>query len=249
MSTLTGLPAPDSMRPPTLTGTAAVVTGGGTGIGAALAGALADHGATVWLVGRREEPLRATAAAIGAAARVYVGDITDPDSMAGLADAVAGEFDALHTLVNNASILGPRRLLEEVTPDEFARVLHINGYGTFVATRALLPLLKVASPEANVVTLSSSVGRQGRATWGPYAASKFVQECLSQTWAEELAEHGVRCNALNPGGTRTAMRAEAKPEEDPLTLPTPDSIVPSLLYLLSPDARGITGRSLDSRDF
>jgi len=248
MSTLTGLPSPSSMRPPSLAGTASVVTGGGTGIGAALAGALADHGATVWLVGRREGPLRETAAAIGDAARVYAGDITDPAAMAGLADAVAGEFDALHTLVNNASILGPRAELEQVSLAEFEQVLRINGVGTFVATKALLPLLKAAGG-ANVVTLSSSVGRAGRATWGPYAASKFVQECLSQVWAEELAEHGVRCNAINPGGTRTAMRAEAKPDEDPMTLPTPETIVPSLLYLLSPDAAEITGCSIDARDF
>ncbi|HCP44505.1 MAG TPA: YciK family oxidoreductase, partial [Deltaproteobacteria bacterium] len=91
----------------------------------------------------------------------------------------------------------------------------------------------------------------GRAQWGAYAASKFAVEGLTQVWADELRTSGVSVHALNPGATRTAMRAEAKPEEDPSTLPTPTDIVPSLLYLLSPEASGPsrTGQSIDARDF
>ena len=237
---------------PKLEQTAAVVTGGGTGIGAAIADALAACGATVYLVGRRLEPLQAKAKAFGDRGRVFQADITDVAALDKLAQAIRADgFDAVHTLVNNASILGPRATLHDVPTAEFEEVMRINGVGTYAVTKALLPLLVAAQPEANVVNLSSSVGRAGRASWGPYSASKFVVESLTQTWAQELREDRVRVNALNPGGTRTAMRAEAMPSEDPATLPAPESIVPSVLFFLSPQARdgGITGRSLNSRDF
>ena len=123
--------------------------------------------------------------------------------------------------------------------------------GTCAVTKALLPLLVAARPEANIVNLTSSVGRAGRAHWGPYSASKFVVESLTQTWAQELAQDGIRVNALNPGETRTAMRAEAMPDEDPLSLPAPAQVVPSVLFLLSPQSRDakITGRSFNSAEF
>jgi NAD(P)-dependent dehydrogenase (short-subunit alcohol dehydrogenase family) len=238
--------------PPDLTDTVAVVTGGGTGIGAAVARALGGRGATVYVVGRRLDPLRAVASALGARGRVFAGDIADEEAMDRLAAAVRADgFPAVHTLVNNASILGPRTTLHDTPVADWEETLRINGTGTFVVTRALLPLLAAARPEANVVNLTSSVGRAGRAQWGPYSASKFVVESLTQTWAQELAADSIRVNALNPGGTRTAMRAEAMPDEDPATLPAPEEVVPSVLFLLSPQAKaaGITGRSLNSRDF
>ncbi|MCO4769303.1 MAG: SDR family NAD(P)-dependent oxidoreductase [Deltaproteobacteria bacterium] len=238
--------------PPNLTDTVAVVTGSGSGIGAACATALADCGAVVFLVGRRPAPLRAVARRIGGEARVFPADIADPAAMEHLAHAIRADgYSSLHTLVNNAAILGPHTSLHGISTAEYAEVMRINSTGTFAVTKALLPLLAAASPEANVVNLTSSVGRHGRATWGPYSASKFAVESLTQTWAEELAADGIRVNALNPGGTRTAMRAEAMPSEDPASVPAPDEIVPSLLFFLSPQAREarITGRSLNSRDF
>jgi len=238
--------------PPDLGGTAAVVTGGGSGIGAACARALASYGATVYLVGRRLSLLKTVAGQLGSRGRVFPADITDIGAMKRLAEAIRADgYSQLHTLINNASILGPRTTLHETTPEEFNHVLAVNGSGTFAVTKALLPLLSAATPEANIVNLTSSVGRAGRAHWGPYSASKFVVESLTQTWAQELARDGIRVNALNPGGTRTAMRAEAMPDEDPLTLPSAEQVVPSVLFFLSPQSRDaeITGRSLNAADF
>jgi NAD(P)-dependent dehydrogenase (short-subunit alcohol dehydrogenase family) len=99
-----------------------------------------------------------------------------------------------------------------------------------------------------VVFISSSVGRRGRAEWGGYAVSKFGVEGLTQAWADELKGENVRVNAVNPGGTRTQMRAAGYPQEDPLTLPTPEEIAPVFIWLARADTQ-ITGESLDARDW
>jgi NAD(P)-dependent dehydrogenase (short-subunit alcohol dehydrogenase family) len=93
------------------------------------------------------------------------------------------------------------------------------------------------------------VGRTGKARWGAYAVSKFGVEGFTQVLADELKGDGIRVNAVNPAGTRTAMRAAAYPEEDPLSLPTPDEITGVFVYLASDDSRDVTGKSLDARDW
>lgn len=240
-----------SFTDPVLAGRIAVVTGAGSGIGRAFAVALARRGMDVWLVGRREEPLRDTAREFVAGGHLFRGDVTDPADVEALAAAVRRDCGRLHLLVNNAGILGPVARLDDYPPDDFARVMDSNVNGVFRMTHALLPLLRVGAPGAQIVNISSTVGRQGRANWGGYAASKFAVEGLTQVWADELRGSGIAVNALNPGGTRTAMRAEAKPDEDPRTLPVPEDVVPALLWLLSPEARtmGLSGVSIDARDY
>lgn len=226
----------------------AVVTGGGTGIGEAFAGELARRGHEVWLVGRRAAPLAAAAAAIqaaGGAARAWPGDVVDRAAMDRLARELRGG-PPLRVLVNNAAILGPVATLAETHPDAFSPVLRVNVEGVFHCTQALLPLLLAAGPGAQVINLSSGVGRQGRAGWGAYAASKFAVEGLTQVWADELGPRGLRVNAFNPGGTRTSMRAAAKPKEDPRTLPTPQDLLPALRALLDGT---LNGASIDARDW
>jgi NAD(P)-dependent dehydrogenase (short-subunit alcohol dehydrogenase family) len=93
------------------------------------------------------------------------------------------------------------------------------------------------------------VGREGKAAWGPYAASKFGLEGFTQVLADELRPAGVRVNTVNPGATRTAMRAAAYPQEDPLSLPTPEEIAEVFLYLASDESKDVSGRALDARDF
>jgi NAD(P)-dependent dehydrogenase (short-subunit alcohol dehydrogenase family) len=101
----------------------------------------------------------------------------------------------------------------------------------------------------SIINVSSGVGRIGRACWGAYAASKFGVEGLTQVLADELREFGIRANSVNPGPTRTEMRALAYPEEDPLTLPTPDHVAPVFVYLASDDSAAVTGQSFDARDW
>ena len=113
-------------------------------------------------------------------------------------------------------------------------------------TRALLPLLHEAK-DASVIFTSSGVGRRGRAFWGAYAVSKFATEGLMETLADEVAQTGrVRVNALNPGATRTAMRAAAYPAEDPATLPTPERHMALYLYLMGPDSKVHNGQRFDA---
>ncbi len=230
---------------PELSGRTAVITGGGTGLGRAFAKALSARGAQVIITGRRRAPLDEVAAETGAT--VVCGDVTDPAHVAELARA-AGKVDIL---VNNAAILGPVAALGDYPAEAFEQVMRINVDGVFRVTQALLPALQRSAPGSVIVNLSSGVGRTGRATWGAYAASKFAIEGLTQVWADEQRGEGLAVNALNPGGTRTAMRASAKPDEDPMTLPTPEDVVPALLYLLSEEARsmGLSGVSIDARDF
>jgi NAD(P)-dependent dehydrogenase (short-subunit alcohol dehydrogenase family) len=101
----------------------------------------------------------------------------------------------------------------------------------------------------SIINVSSGVGRIGKPRWGAYAASKFALEGLTQLLAAELQPFHIRVNAVNPGGTRTGMRAAAYPEEDPLTLPTPEQITPVFVYLASDESRDVTGQSLEARDF
>ena len=234
---------------PDLSNQVAVVTGAGAGIGRAVARALDARGARVWLVGRTEAKLQETASTMERST-VYVADVADQGAMEAFAARVAAEADGVQVLVNNAAILGPVARLAEYPREAHDDVMRINVGGTFGPTQALLGLLKAGKP-ATVINLSSGVGRTGRASWGAYAASKFAVEGLTQVWADELRGEGVAVSAVNPGGTRTAMRAAAKPDEDPQVLPTPQDVVPAFLWLLSPEARamGVSGVSIDARDF
>jgi NAD(P)-dependent dehydrogenase (short-subunit alcohol dehydrogenase family) len=236
---------------PELAGRVAVVTGGGTGIGRAFAVALAQRGMEVWIVGRRIAPLHDALEALGGGGHARACDVTKAEDVAALAAEVGAEAGRLHLLINNAAILGPVATLEHTPADAFAEVMDVNVDGVFRVTQALLPLLRLGAPGAQIVNLSSGVGRQGRARWGGYAASKFAVEGLTQVWADELQGTGIAVNAINPGGTRTSMRAAAVPDEDPGTLPSPDDVVPSLLWLLSPEAAamGVSGVSIDARDW
>ena len=156
-------------------------------------------------------------------------------------------FGRLDGLLHNASIIGPRTPLDVLPDDEFIQVMQINVNATFMLTRALLPLLKQAE-DGSVVFTSSSVGRKGRAHWGAYGVSKFATEGLMQTLADELeGVSAARSNSINPGGTRTAMRAQAYPAEDPGRNPLPEQIMPVYLYLMGPDSAGINGQAFDAQ--
>ena len=112
----------------------------------------------------------------------------------------------------------------------------------------MIPLLR-KSGDASVIFTSSSVGRKARAYWGAYAVSKFAVEGLSQLLSDELDDerHNVRVNSLNPGATRTSMRARAYPAENPRKNPAPEDLMPAYLYLMGRDSQGVNGQKLDAQ--
>ena len=205
-----------------------LVTGAGDGIGRSAARTFAVYGAHVILLGRTREKLEGVFDWIEASTDtrpVIVPcdlEALDDQSANALVEAIDGEFGRLDGLLHNASLLGPRVPVAHYATGEWQRVMQVNAHAPFLLTRALLGLLN-AGGDASVVFTSSSVGRKGRAYWGAYAVSKFALEGLCQVLADEHEEAGrVRFNSLNPGATRTRMRAMAYPGENPSEVATPE---------------------------
>jgi NAD(P)-dependent dehydrogenase (short-subunit alcohol dehydrogenase family) len=242
-----------STRPDLLKGRTILVTGAGRGIGAAAAKTYAAHGATVLLLGKTEANLSAVYDEIEAAGHPQ--PVVIPFNLETalahqydeLAVMIENEFGHIDGLLHNAAIVGPRTPLQQLSGDNFMRVMHVNVNAMFMLTATLLPLLKLA-PDASVIFTSSSVGRKGRAYWGAYGVSKFATEGLMQTMADEVADiTNVRANSINPGATRTDMRAHAYPGENPHNNPLPDEIMPVYLYLMGPDSQGVNGQAFDAQ--
>lgn len=229
-----------------------LVTGAGDGIGREAALTYARYGARPILVGRTVSKLQAVQAQIqqetGTLAPYFACDLltVTPAQCGELADALARQVTHLDGVLHNAGLLGDIAPISAQQPDTWHQVMQVNVNATFMLTQALLPLLlKAASP--SLVFTSSSVGRTGRADWGAYAVSKFATEGLMQVLADEYRHQHLRVNCINPGGTRTAMRASAFPEEDPNRLKTPADIMPLYLYLMGDDSRRKTGMSFDAQ--
>ncbi|HZJ92837.1 MAG TPA: YciK family oxidoreductase [Thiopseudomonas sp.] len=229
-----------------------LVTGAGRGIGAEAARSYAALGATVLLLGKTEKRLNAVYDEIVAAGHpepvVIPLDLekANPEAYTELAAMIETEFTHLDGLLHNASILGPRTPLEQLAGENFAKVMQINVNAMFMLNSAMVPLLRL-SKDASVIFTSSSVGRKGRAYWGAYAVSKFATEGLMQVMADEMDDTPIRANSINPGATRTDMRAHAYPGENPLNNPTPAEIMPLYLYLMGPDSTGVTGQAFNAQ--
>ncbi|MEL0635926.1 YciK family oxidoreductase [Marinomonas sp. TI.3.20] len=230
-----------------------LVTGAGDGIGKTAALTYAQHGATVVLLGRTTKKLETVYDIIEAkgypqAAIVPLNlDGANEHDFVELATTLENEFGHLDGILHNASLLGERTPLETYDAETFDQVMKVNVFSQFMMNQALIPLLKVAT-SASIVFTTSSVGRKARAYWGAYSISKFATEGMMQLLADELENtSNIRCNAINPGATRTAMRASAYPAENPDTLPTPEDIMPVYLYLMGADSQGINGKSLDAQ--
>jgi NAD(P)-dependent dehydrogenase (short-subunit alcohol dehydrogenase family) len=230
-----------------------LITGAGRGIGAAAALAYAAHGATVLLLGKTEANLVQVYDQIEAAGYPQPAVIPFnletalPHQYDELAATIEREFGRLDGLLHNASIIGPRTPLEQLSGEHFMQVMQVNVNATFMLTSTMLPLLKL-SKDGSVVFTSSSVGRKGRAYWGAYGVSKFATEGLMQTLADELdGVAPVRANSINPGATRTDMRAQAYPAEEPTKNPLPEQIMPVYLYLMGPDSSGVSGQAFNAQ--
>jgi NAD(P)-dependent dehydrogenase (short-subunit alcohol dehydrogenase family) len=230
-----------------------IVTGAGAGIGRAAALAYAALGDTVVLAGRTLEKLEQVYDEIEAAGHpqpaivpLNLESATEHEYQE-LANTLEQEFGHLDGLLHNASLLGLRTPIESYDPVVWNQVMQVNVNASFMLTQALIPLLN-ASQDASIVFTTSSVGRTGKAYWGAYGVSKFATEGLAQILAQELENtSNTRVNCINPGATRTQMRASAYPAENPGTNPTPEQIMPLYLYLMGPDSKTINGQSLDAQ--
>ena len=230
-----------------------LITGASDGIGHVLALHAAKLGAQVILHGRNVAKLEKVydeIEAIDGAARpsIAVMDLAtaNSDAYQSLAEKLDKEFGRLDGLVLNASVLGDRFSIEQYDAATWQKVMHVNVTSAFALTQVCLPMLH-RSDDASIIYTSSGVGRTGRAFWGAYAVSKFATEGLSQVLADEHQGGTLRVNCINPGATRTNMRLEAFPAEDRNVLKTPEDILPTYIYLLGPDSKGVTGQSLDAQ--
>ncbi len=234
-----------------LRGRVVLVTGAGDGIGRTVALAYAEHGADVVLLGRTEAKLEAVFDLIEANTEtrpvVVPADLehASEDAATILHHALQREYGRLDGILHNAGLLGPRTPIASYPVADWLEVMHVNVNAAFIVTRAMLPLLE-ESDDASIIFTSSGVGRRGRADWGAYAVSKFALEGLTDVLADETSGRRIRVNSLNPGGTRTAMRAAAFPDEDPETLPSPADHMGLYLYLMGPDSSGVTGQRFEA---
>ncbi len=219
-----------------LKGRIALITGASRGIGRAAALGLANAGAHVVMlartVGALEEVDDEIRAAGGSATLVQL-DLKQTDKLDALGPSLLQRWGKLDILVANAGILGPLSPLGHVTSDSWNEVIAINLTANWHIIRSVDPLIR-RSDAGRAVFVSSGAALARNAYWGPYATSKAGLEALARTWALELADTPAKVNVINPGPIRTGMRAKAFPGEDPMSLATPDDIVPLFIELVSP---------------
>ena len=220
-------------------GRLALVTGASRGIGAATAEALGKAGAHVILTARTTAGLESVEEAIhaaGGSATIAPVDLTDRDSIDKLAAAVAERWSSLDIMILNGAMLGSLSPVEHLDAKELVKIFATNVFASQALIAAFDPMLR-RSDQARVVGITSSVASEPRAFWGAYGASKAAFENLLATYADETAHAGkLRVHLIDPGATRTRMRQNAFPGEEPSTLKTPDVVAAAIVDLLLSDA-------------
>lgn len=231
-----------------LLGKTILVTGAGDGIGRVAALTYASFGATVLLLGRTSSKLEYVYDEIeslgGAQPAMLPMNLESATfaEMQQLEQMIHKEVGALDGLLHNAGILGSLTPLEMYDVNTFAEVMKVNLTATFMLTQAMLPRLKDA-PNGSIVFTSSAVGTNPRAFWGAYALSKQAVEGMSDIFTQETKNTtNLRFNCINPGATRTNMRAHAYPGENPLSLKTPEDIMAGYVCLMSDDSINVRGQ-------
>lgn len=216
----------------------ALVTGASRGIGAATARALAAAGAHVVLTARTAKDLEEVESAIfdaGGSATIAPLDLTETDSIARLGIAIGERWPTLDIMVLNAAMLGSLTPVTTIDAKELAKVLTLNVSAQAALIGAFDPMLR-KSARARVIGITSSVGRKPRAYWGLYGASKSAFETLLLAYGEEVERiSNIRTLILDPGATRTTMRARAYPGEDPASVKDPQVVADRIVALLGED--------------
>lgn len=231
----------------------ALVTGGTSGIGLATAQRLAAEGAHVFVTGRNQSTLDAAVASIGEQATGVRGDVSRPEDLDAVVDAIRAHGRGLDVVFANAGG-GEFAALPDITPEHLADTFGTNVYGTVYTVQKMLPLL---NPGASVVLTGSTAAHNGTPSFSAYAASKAAIRSLGRTWAAELAERGVRVNTVTPGPIETRGLKELAPAGgeqellDQLTadvplgrLGRPDEIASAVVYLGSDLSSFVTGTEL-----
>jgi NAD(P)-dependent dehydrogenase (short-subunit alcohol dehydrogenase family) len=248
-----------------LRGRAAIVTGGGYGIGRAIALAFGRAGTNVTLAARSIDKLEVVASelrALGTRALVVATDVASETAVSAMVARTLSEYGAIHVLVNNAGIAGPTALARDVTADDWTRTLAVNLTGAFLCAKHA-SVSMIEKKRGAIVNISSVAGRIGYALRTPYAASKWGMIGLNHSLAAELGPHGIRVNAVLPGSTKgeRLMRvitaraaAEGKTIEEmtdwytkdaPLgRMVTEDEVADAVLFFASDAASGITGQAI-----
>ncbi|WP_394209852.1 YciK family oxidoreductase [Psychrobacter piscatorii] len=234
-----------------LDGKTILVTGAGDGIGRVAALTYARYGATVLLLGRTSSKLEYVYDEIESLGgkqpamlpmNLEGATYAEMQQLEGLINKEVGQLDGI---LHNAGVLGQLTPLEMYDVDTFAQVMKVNFTATFMLTQALLPLLKDAD-HGSVVFTSSTVGTHPRAFWGAYALSKQAVEGMSDIFTQETQNTtNLRFNCVNPGGTRTNMRAHAYPGENPMSLKTPEDIMAGYVCLMSDESIGVRGQVVE----
>ncbi|HEV2079378.1 MAG TPA: SDR family NAD(P)-dependent oxidoreductase [Allosphingosinicella sp.] len=231
-----------------LAGRLALVTGAGRGIGAAIAEALARQGAHVVLTARTAADLEQVEERIhqaGGSATIAPLDLTDGDSIARLAVAIGERWQALDVLVLNAAMLGSLGPVSSIDGKELNKVLTLNVLANQALICAFDPMLR-KSNNGRLLAVTSSVGRNPRAFWGAYGASKAALETLVLSYADEVRNFGSpKVAIVDPGATATLMRAQAFPGEDQSTIKQPADVAAAVMELLASDFE--TGHRLEVR--
>lgn len=226
-----------------------LVTGASRGIGRAAALQLARQGDIVIAIARSKaalEKLDDEIRALGSEAVLVPMDLKDAKGIETLGKVIGEKFGRLDGLVANAGILGTLGPVESCGPRSFDETVAVNLTANFNLIRALSPWLRQsAAPRAVFVT--SGVARHPRAFWGPYQATKAGLEALVLGWADENENFPLRINLFNPGATRTGMRAEAMPGEDPMSIPSAEDVAAELVKLAGP-AETRTGQLINYRE-
>jgi NAD(P)-dependent dehydrogenase (short-subunit alcohol dehydrogenase family) len=228
--------SPAGSLPAALSGRIALITGASRGIGAATALALARAGAHVVAVARTVgglEELDDAVRTAGGTATLVPLDLTDTEGIIRLAAALQERYRRLDVLIGNAGLVGPSSPLDHVQPNDWKAVMAVNVTANWHLIRAMNALLR-ASDAGRAVFISSGAAHNMRAYRGPYSVSKAALEALVRTYAAETESTPVRVNLVNPGPTRTRMRAQVMPGEDPMTLPPPQAVAEKIVALCLP---------------
>jgi NAD(P)-dependent dehydrogenase (short-subunit alcohol dehydrogenase family) len=229
-----------------LAGSIALVTGASRGIGHAIALTLARAGAHIVVVARTTgalEEIDDAARACGSSATLVPLDMRDYAGIYGLASELNQRYERLDVMVGNAGVVGQRSPLDHIDPQNWDEVMAVNVTANWHLVRAMDALLK-RSPAGRAVFITSGAATRARAYSGAYSVSKAALNVMARVYAAETDSTALRVNLFNPGPTRTRMRAQVMPGEDPMTLPTPENVAAKILPLCLPSC-GETGKLYD----